>query len=455
MPDAIDLGTPASIHIVGVAGAGMSALAKLLAQMGHTVTGSDVKPGRAMAALDDVGVTTWIGHRPGRMPAVDLVVASSAVPGGDPEVVAARAAGVPVWQRPRLLDAITRSMPAIGFAGTHGKTSSTAMAVTALRACGLDPSFIVGGEMVALNTGAHLGDPGLFLLESDEAYGTFRHLHHRGLLVTNIEADHLDHYGTVTALEDGFAQVADGVDGPVVACVDDAGVRRLAQRSSIIGYGVSPHAPWRIRDVVHGRWDVTFSLDGPAVSVRVTIPKPGLHTARNAAGVIALLAELGFDAEHAAEGLASYAGVRRRAEIRAVTNGVTIVDDYAHHPTEVEATIAAGRFGDGRVLAVFQPHRYTRTADLAPEFGRPLAGADVTFVTDVFSAGEAPIPGVTGKIVAEAVAAAGGDVVYIPRLADVIGRIAAEARDGDLVLLLGAGDISSIADKLAEILAAR
>jgi UDP-N-acetylmuramate--alanine ligase len=428
----------------------MSALAKLLAGLGYSVTGSDLKPGRQLESLGDLGITTWLGHRPDAMTAMDLVVASSAVPPSDPELTAARAAGVAVWMRPALLEALTAQRPAIGFAGTHGKTTTTAMAVTALRSIGEDPTFIVGGEMSALNTGAHLGDAGLFALEADEAFGTFRHLHMRGLLVTNIEADHLDYYETVAGLEEAFALVANRVAGPVVGCVDDLGVRRLAQRASVVGYGTGDDAPWSIAEVAPGSGEISFRLRGPEGEDQpVTVPLPGMHTARNAAGVLVVLSRLGYDLAGLAEGLRTYRGVRRRFEVRGTVRDITVVDDYAHHPTEIGATIAAGRLGGWkRVLAVFQPHRYTRTADLAPEFGAPLAAADVAIVTDVYSAGERPIPGVSGRLVAEAVAAAGGTVVYRPALRSVISDIVAMAVPGDVVLLLGAGDITGLAEPL-------
>ncbi len=388
------------------------------------------------------------------MEATDLLVFSSAVPATDPEVQAARRAGVTVWPRPTLLEALTAASPAIGFAGTHGKTTSTALAVTALRGAGEDPSFIVGGEMVALNTGAHLGDLSRFVLEADEAFGTFLHLRMRGLMVTNIEPDHLDHYGTAAAMEQAFALVANRVDGPVVGCVDDPGVRRLAERAEVVGYGLTGTAAWRITDPAHDGAGTTFTLVLPGGErVRVEVPVPGLHVARNAAGVVALLAMLGHDPERLAAGIAGYRGVRRRFEVRGTVAGVTVVDDYAHHPTEVAATIAAGRLGGWeRVWAVFQPHRYTRTADLGSEFGMPLAGADRVLVTDVYSAGEAAIPGVSGRIVAEAVSASGGSVRYVPGLPEVAGLLADSVAPGDLVLLLGAGDITGIAEPLLEAL---
>lgn len=442
---------PDRVHLVGVGGVGMSGLAKLLSQRGHTVTGSDIKPGRMLDTLVDVGVETWVGHRPEIAQEVELVVASSAVPSRDPEISAARSAGIPVWERPRLLASLTASMRTIGFAGTHGKTTSTALAVAALRGIGLDPTFLVGGEMIGLNTGAHLGGDDLFVLEADEAFGTFRHLALAGMLVTNIEADHLDYYGTVAALEDAFAQVAARVDGVTVGCVDDPGVRRLGQRVSLVSYGFSPHAKWRILDHRHTADGQRFRLVSPDADIEVALPKPGAHFASNAAGVLALIGELGYDAAAAGAVLGGFAGVRRRYEIRGSVQGVTIVDDYAHHPTEVAATIAAAaQVTEGKVIVVFQPHRYTRTADLGPEFGAPLALADHTIVTDVYAAGEMPIIGVSGRIVAAASDAAGGRTIYAPNLAD-IGQIVADlAEPGDTVLLLGAGDITTVARPVAQ-----
>ncbi len=435
------------VHIVGAGGAGMSGLAKLLTGLGHAVTGSDLKPGLRLDSLGDLGIETWVGHAPDRAVQADIVAASSAVPERDPEVRAARAAGVTVWSRPDLLDALTAQMPAIGFTGTHGKTTTTALAVTALRAAGLDPTFLVGGELVDVNTGAHLGDPGTFILEADEAFGTFRRLHLRGLAVSNIEADHLDYYGNVAALEEAFSLVANRVAGPVVGCIDDPGVRRLAERAAVVGYGTEPGAAWRITDLRHGRGRVAFTLVGPDERYEVQVPRPGDHIALNAAGCLALLGELGFDVAAAAEGLRTFAGVRRRFEVRGRVRGVTIVDDYAHHPTEIGATITAGRLGGWeRVIAVFQPHRYTRTANLAHEFGAPLAMADQVIITDVYPADEAPLPGVSGKLVAEAVRAVGAEPTYVPTLSDVPGIVASTVREGDVVLLLGAGDITSLAD---------
>ena len=444
-----DLREPGRIHIVGAGGAGMGPLAKLLAAMGHEVSGSDLHPGPALSGLGRHGVETWEGGQPERMAACDLVVASSAVPDGDPELVAATATRVPVWDRPRLLKAITEWVPTIGATGTHGKTTSTALAVAATRALGLDPWFVVGGDLVDLGTNAHLGSDELLLLEADEAFGTFMHLTFRGLMVTNVDSDHLDHYGTQEHLESAFREVVEGVDGPVVVGVDDPGGRRLAEQTGRPGYGTSPDAEWRILDVAPGPAEVSFRLGGRFRSAEVTVGRPGLHTARNACGVLALLAELGYDPTDAMEGLASFGGVRRRLELRAKVAGVTIIDSYAHHPVEVAADLEALLPIDrNRLWVVFQPHLYSRTAALAAEFGSALAGADRVVVTDVYGAREMPTPGITGALVADAARLGHAVVDYVPCLDDVAVFVADRVDPGDLVLTLGAGDITSLPDRL-------
>ena len=429
----------------------MGPLAKFLAAMGHQVSGSDLYTGASVNDLRRLGIETWQGGRPERMASCDLVVASSAVPGRDPEVRAARKAGTPVWERPALLKMLTGRIPTIGVTGTHGKTTSTALAINAARALDLDPSFIVGGDLVDLGTNARLGTDDLLVLEADEAFGTFTHLTFTGLMVTNVDSDHIDHYGTQEHLEAAFRAVVDGVEGPVVVGVDDPGGRRLAGRTGRPGYGTSRDAEWRITEVLPGPSHVSFRLGGRFRPVRVTVGRPGLHTARNACGVLALLAELGYDPADATRAMACFGGVRRRLELRATVAGVTIFDSYAHHPTEVAADIdAIAPIDRSRLWVVFQPHLYSRTGALAAEFGRALAGADRVVVTDVYGAREAPVPGVTGALVADAARRDGAAVDYVPRLRDVAGFVADRVGPGDLVLTLGAGDITSLPDGLAE-----
>lgn len=446
------------IHLVGAGGAGMSGLARLLAQAGHEVTGSDLVGGPALAALEEVGVVTWTGHRPEAIRDSDLVVSSSAVPSHDPELAAARAAGIEVWDRPALLEAITAAMPAIGATGTHGKTSTSALLVAAMHGLGEQPSFVVGGTLVDEGTNAGFADPTLFVLEVDEAFRTFLSLHLRGLVITNIEAEHLDHYGSLEDLEDAFVEVARKVAGPVVVCIDDPGAERLFERAGGITYGTDPRASWHLQDLEERELNVSFTLrtSGGEV-IPVTVGRPGLHMARNAAGALALIGELGGDVRRAAAALASFGGVARRFHLRGRVEGVTLIDDYAHHPTEVLATIRTAQSGSwGRIWAIFQPHLYSRTRLLAREFGQAFAGVDELVVTDVYGSREQPEPGVSGRLVADAARArTTANVRYIAHKADVVAGIVDELEEGDLVLTLGAGDITLLPDELARALAAR
>ncbi len=435
----------------------MSALAKVLAAQGHDMSGSDLRAGATLGALGELGVQVWEGHRAEAMAGVELVVASSAVPEDDPELRAARRAKVQVWRRPQLLEAVTASIPTIGPSGTHGKTTTTALLVTALRAAGGDPSFIVGGEVVGLGTNAHLGADDLLVLEVDEAFGTFEHVRLCGLIVTNVEADHLDHFGTADEVEESFVRVVRAVDGPVLACADDPGARRVAERTGSLTYGSSRDCRWRVHDFAPHQGRGTFRLSGPSVDITVDIPRPGFHAVLNAAGALALLGEMGRPLEEAAAGLAGFLGVRRRFESRGVIEGVRIVDDYAHHPTEVTATLReAASLGAERVWVVFQPHLYSRTLELQRQFGSALALADGVVVTDVYGAREAPIPGVTGRLVAAAAERAGATQVhYVAHRSDVAARLVDLVEPGDLVVTMGAGDITLVAGELAHALEAR
>ncbi|MEX0667773.1 MAG: UDP-N-acetylmuramate--L-alanine ligase [Acidimicrobiia bacterium] len=449
-----------SVHLVGVGGAGMSALAKLLVQSGIKVSGSDIRDGLELKALADLGVDTWAGHQPERIGDVGLVVASSAIPDNDPELEAARGRRLLVWKRPDLLDGITSSLPTIGPTGTHGKTTTTAMLVQAAQGAGLDPSFVVGGELVNLGTNAHRGEDALLILEVDEAFGTFERVHLDGLVITNVEPEHLDYFGSAEKMEATYFDVAAGVSGPVLFCVDDPGSLRVmsaaGQRGAhVLGYGFGREAAWQIHDLFEEPGSVRFTLQGPGTQLTVTVPRPGRHIASNAAGALALLAEMGHDPHDAAEGLWDFHGVRRRFEHRGTVARVTMIDDYAHHPTEVETMVkVALASGHRRVVAVFQPHLYSRTELLHREFGRALSAADRVVVTDVYAAREAPIPGVTGEMIATAVVKDKGEVFYAPHRADLAALLAELVEPGDLVLTMGAGDITLVPTELAALLEA-
>ena len=444
------------VHLVGAGGAGMSAIAKVLAGMGHVVSGSDQRGGSTLDRLEDFGITTHTGHQPDLAREADLVVASSAVPDTDPELAGAREAGVPVWHRPELLAALTRGTRTIGATGTHGKTTTTALLVSALRALDEDPSFIVGGDLADWNTNGHYGSTPLLVIEADEAFRTFEMLSLAGLVVTNVEIEHVEHFGTDADLMDAFVGVARGVDGPVAACLDDAGSREVARRSGAVTYGTGEEADWRIRDLTYDNGGTRFDLTGPGARAHVSLARPGAHVARNAAGALALLGTMGWDIEAAAAGLATFRGVGRRWEHRGTISDVTLIDDYAHHPTEVAATVEVAReLARGKVWAVFQPHLYTRTARFHDEFGEALSVADEVVVTDVYGSREEPVPGVTGAMVAEAVERHGGRAHYVPHRSDLADFLAGRVSSGDLVLTMGAGDITLVPTELAMLLAER
>jgi UDP-N-acetylmuramate--alanine ligase len=442
------------VHLVGAGGAGMSAIAKVLAGMGHIVSGSDQRAGSTLDRLEDFGITTLTGHHPEAVRDVDLVVASSAVPDSDPELTAAVEAGIPVWRRPELLAALTRGIGTIGATGTHGKTTTTALLVSALRALGEDPSFIVGGDLADLNTNGHHGTTPLLVIEADEAFRTFEMLSLAGLIVTNVEIEHVEHFGTESDLMDAFVEVARGVDGPVVACADDPGSSDVARRVGAITYGTRPDSDWRIVDLTRHDGGTRFELIGPTTRAHVSLARPGAHVARNAAGALALLGTLGRDIEVAAQGLAAFRGVGRRWEHRGTVSGVTLIDDYAHHPTEVAATVEVARdLAQGKVWAVFQPHLYSRTARFHDEFGESLSGADEAVVTDVYGSREEPVPGITGAMVAEAVVRHGGRAHYVPHRSDLAAYLAGRVAPGDLVVTMGAGDVTLVPTELAILLA--
>ena len=445
--------------MVGAGGSGMSAIAEVLAAMGHAVTGSDQAGSPVVEHLRAVGVDVAVGHDAGLVAGAEVVAVSTAIPPTNPEVAAARAAGLPVLRRAEALAAICGARRTIAVSGTHGKTTTTAMLALALRAAGQEPSFIVGGEVQGLGSGAAWGRGGWFVVEADESDGTFVELAAEAVLVTNVEADHLDHWGTFDALRAGFRRFLEEAAGPRVVCADDEGAMRCATGLDCLTYGTSPAATYRMVDVEPGPDGVGFTLehDGEPLG-RIEVALPGLHNARNAAGVVVAALALGADLGLVAGALAGFPGVRRRWERRGEAGGVTFIDSYDHLPTEVAAALGAAGAGDWqRVVCVFQPHRYTRTRDLWRSFADAFAGADVLAVTDIYAAGQPPIPGVTGKLVLDAVLDAHPwrRAAWLPRRSDLLSYLSAELRPGDLCLTLGAGDLTTLPDELRPMVAAR
>ena len=452
MTTALDLSTPRRVHIVGITGTGMSAYASVLAAAGHHVTGSDAAPDIAVAErLRSLGLVVQAGHDAAHVPAdVDAVAASTAVPVGNPELAEARRRRVPVLRRADLLAALCARRRTVAVSGTHGKTTTTALLVHALRGAGRQPSFVVGADVPSLGHGAHWDDhDDLLVAEADESDGTFLELPRCLALVTSVEADHLATYGgTIDGLRAAFTRFVVETTGPVVLGIDDPGAAALARsRTDAVTFGTAETASFRITDVSLEAMRSRFTLRHAGGAAAVDLPAPGLHNARNAAAAIAAAAVLGADPERAADALTGYGGVHRRFEQRGVRGGVTFVDDYAHLPGEVGAVLAAARQGGwDRIVAVFQPHRFSRTQEVHAQFEGAFALADILVVTGIYAAGEEPRPGVTGRLVAEA--SRHPAVTYVDDRAEVATTVRELLRPGDLCLTLGAGDITSLAKEL-------
>jgi len=454
------------VHFIGIGGAGMSGIARIMLARGVSVSGSDANDSAGLAALRDLGATVYIGHDPGNVgPAVGTVVVSTAIRQANPELVEARRRGVPVLHRAAALAGLMEGRRRVAVAGTHGKTSTASMLTVAAQACGADPAYAIGGDLVGTGSNAHDGAGELFVAEADESDGSFLLLSPDVAVVTNVEADHLDQHGTAEAVAAVFERFAGRIapDGVLVTCADDPGAVRLAAAAArlprrVRSYGESPAADLRLTEVALAPAGSGYQavLDGVPVS-RVRVAVPGRHMALNSAAALLAGLELGLPADRLVAGLAGYGGVRRRFELRGTAAGVRVYDDYAHHPTEVAAQLRAARLvaGDGRLVVGFQPHLFSRTAAFAAEFGAALGLADQVVVLDVYPAREDPVPGVTGKLVADAVPLAAGQVHFEPDRGAVAGELAARARPGDVVITMGAGDVTSVGPEVLALLAGR
>jgi len=454
-----DLAVPRTVHVVGVGGAGMGAIAEVLNAMGHTVSGSDLKESAGLDRLRALGVTVTVGHHPDNVGSAEVVTRSTAVPDINSECRFAWEHGVPVVSRAAALAAIAAQRSSIVVSGTHGKTTTSSMLALILREAHCRPSFIIGGEVNEVGGGAAWDEGDLFVVEGDESDGSFLRLPRKFAVVTNVEADHLEHHGGFAALREAFQQFVRETDGPVVVGIDDEQGALLAQATGATTVGTSPEADWLISEV-NEKWEgVSFLLDGPdGLSVPVSLPVPGLHNARNAAcaTVIALLA--GAEPAAVTEALSRFSGVARRFEHRGQKEGVHFVDDYAHLPTEVVATISAAKSGNwNRLVAVFQPHRYSRTEALWRSFGEAFNEADLLYVTDVYPSGEAPRPGVSGQLIVDAVRADCPDleIHYVERRTDLVAALGNVLADGDCCLTMGAGDLTTVPDEVQMLLSGK
>ena len=463
----LDLDAPRTIHVVAIGGAGMSGIARYLHALGHTVSGSDQRESKLLERLAAEGITTFVGHRAEQVPAVcDAVAISTAVRDTNPEVVEARRRNIPVLSRADALSLVVATSPrAIAVSGTHGKTTTTGMVTAILRAGGLHPSFVAGGIVADLGTNASHDSGDWMVVEADESDGTFLRLPREAVLVTNIEPDHLDRWGTFEKLTAGFEEFVSAAPGPRVMCADNPASARIAAMYPSVTYGFDATARYRAGAYESTADGVAFdlSVDG-SLAARIRLRMHGRHNALNAAGAAALALELGVPVAAVVEGLAEFGGMARRFEFRSVLNGADLYDDYAHTSSEVVATLALARevasatidaseTRPRRVVAVFQPHRYTRIARHWQEFAEAFVDADVVVVTGLDGASEDPIPGVSGRLVVHGVldhhpATA---LAYLPEwdaLRDVPWHY---ARPGDLVVTLGCGDITRVhEDWLAE-----
>jgi len=446
------ISAPRRIHVVGVGGAGMSAIAEVLASMGHTVTGSDLKASAGLDRLGVLGVAVTVGHDVANIEGADLITRSTAVPDRNPECVAARDAGIPIASRAEILAAICCERDAIAVAGTHGKTTTTSMLALVLREAGLKPSFIIGGDVNEIGTGAAWDAGRLLVVEADESDGSFLLLPRKYGVVTNLEPDHLEHHGGFPELKKAFLRFVAETDGPVLVGVDDEGGRGLAAEARTLTIGGDPRANWRIQDLEESWEGVRFALRGPdGATLQLGLPLPGAHNARNAAAAAAVGMMAGADPESVASALARFGGVARRFEQRGRIAGVVFVDDYAHLPTEVAVTVRAAGSGTwNRLIAVYQPHRYSRTEKLWNGFAEVFNGVDILYVTDVYPAGEAPRAGVSGRLIVDAVRDAHPeqDIRYVVRREELVEQLAAELGNGDLCLTMGAGDLTSVPDEV-------
>ncbi len=455
IPPPEDLGR---VHFVGIGGAALSGLARLMAARGMLVSGSDAQDSPVLGSLADLGIRCFVGHRASHVQGADTVVVSTAVPADNPEVVRATALGLRLWPRSAAVQSLLLGRRAVVVTGTHGKTTTTAMLVTALLESGADPSYAIGSTLVSSGLNAAAGTDPLFVAEGDESDAAILVYEPYGAVVTNVDVDHLDFFGT----PDAYAAVFDAfllkvaADGFCVCGVDDAGGRRLAERSvgrglRSITVGTSVEATMRAVDVRAGQHGSSSRVvqDGkPLGDLRLLVPGPSYVV--DALAALAAGLELGYRFDDLTRGLAGFRGSSRRMERKGTAAGVVVYDSYAHHPAEIKADLRAARdlAGHGRVVVCFQPHLFSRTRLLGAQMGAELGAADTVVVMDVYPARETPEPGISGALVADNVPLPSDDVVYEPSWGRVVGRLLGIAREGDLVLTLGAGDVTAVGPAL-------
>jgi UDP-N-acetylmuramate--alanine ligase len=446
-----------SIHFVGIGGIGMSGIAEVLLAHGFAVTGSDVRESDALARLRGLGATIHVGHRAENLAHTDVLVFSSAVKKDNPELVVARERNVPVIPRAEMLAELMRLKDGIAIAGSHGKTTTTSLVATVLREAGLDPTVIIGGKLNALGTNAARGAGDLLVAEADESDGSFLHLSPTIAAITNIDAEHLDHYGDHAAVKDAFVSFANRVPfyGVVVACLDHPHVQDILPRidKRIATYGLAAQADYRATNPVVKGLATSFEVRRRGEKLGTfEVRMPGIHNVLNALATIAIADELTVDLNQVKQSLKGFTGVQRRFTIIGEQDGITIVDDYGHHPAEVVATLEAAQRAYGRrIVVAFQPHRYTRTRHCFDELTRAFNRADALLLTDVYAAGEEPIEGADSVHLAQAIRAHGHrDVTHVPDVNNLVDVIAERLLPGDVVVTMGAGNITRVGPELLQ-----
>jgi len=440
-------------HFVGVGGIGMSGIAELLLSLGYEVSGSDMQRSEITGRLEDLGLTFSEGHDARQVGGADVVVQSAAVKPSNPELVAARERGIPVLQRATLLAELMQLRQSIAVAGAHGKTTTTSMVAIVLDAAGLDPTAVIGGRVAAFGSNARLGAGKYFVAEADESDRSFLNLKPQIAVITNIDREHMEAYRDFDDLQAAFVQFANSVpeSGAVVLCSDDPYLRGLIRAIDrrIVTYGFGEEAGIRPVNIQLQGFGSTSTLPGLG-ALRLSVP--GRHNLLNALAAVAVGREIGIDWQDIAKGLESFHGAERRFQLRGTDAGVSVIEDYGHHPTEIAAVVAAAKpMTHGRLMMAFQPHRFSRTQLLLSDFGPSFDGVDVLFLTDIYGAGEDAIPGVNLAALADAIRQTfKGDLRVVGNLPDIPEAIAAVARDGDLVLLQGAGSIGSTWQKVLD-----
>lgn len=451
----IDLSSPKSIHLIAIGGAGMAAIAEVLHGMGHDVRGSDMVQSAAVDRLRVLGIDAVVGHDADNVQSPDFAAKSTAVPDTNPEVVAIREAGGYVAKRGEMLTAIAARRKTVAVAGTHGKTTTTSMLSVIAMHADIDPSYIIGGVVPELGSGARWGSGDWFIIEADESDGSGFGLGHSIGIVTNVEPDHLEFYGGEAAMRQAFVDFANAGNVAIV-CADDEGARALASGSNVVTYGGAEDATYRMSDIVRGQHSVSFDLYRTGVLLgAIRVPMPGMHNARNAAAAVAAAIEMGLPFRAAQAALASFSGVGRRFDNRGSAGGVDFIDDYAHLPTEVRAALAAAADTQhGRVVAVFQPHRYSRTEAVWEEFEGCFDEADLLVVTDIYSSGEAPREGITGELIVEAIQRRDEhpELLYYADRETLAEAVVGVLRPGDLCITLGAGDLVRLPDEVQSLM---